>query len=588
LERGGVRGMGDRKMPIKRTVGFKWVIIAIFFSIGALICTGAGIYWYKNEKGLRISELIKLAQMSLKPIVMVAESSISALNYYIIDNEDYIRLFHLVPTLKFFRIEGKSDAGEPFEFSYCPTKRAGSYSKYPKLYAVSPDDSSARRAKKEARNRQIMEEVQVYQQQVAQFNRPPELDETDIYFDSKDNQLYVSVGTNNKNGGDVWAVFDASDLSQVKSGVLKKVLFALVVALVPLIALAVVIGRLIAGPLDRLVHQLVHQVEGLDFSKSLVVDSRFTEISQAVAAMNLFIEKLQNLIKDISCNAETLSTSSSELSNLSGQMITRTDEMSGKSTAVAAASEEMSANMTSIAAATEEASRNMNIVATGAEQMTGSINEVAQNSEKARTVTSEAVSQAKSTSDRVDELGKAAEEIGKVTETINEISEQTNLLALNATIEAARAGGAGKGFAVVANEIKELARQTAQATEEIRKEIEGIQTTTAGTVTEIGEISQVINDVNEIVSTIAVAVEEQSVTTKEIANNVAQAAQGIQEVNERVAQSSTVASEIAKDIAETNQSVGDMSSSSSQVNLNAESLSKLAEQLKEMVGKFKV
>lgn len=155
--------------------------------------------------------------------------------------------------------------------------------------------------------------------------------------------------------------------------------------------------------------------------------------------------------------------------------------------------------------------------------MTTTINEIAQNTEKANTITGEAVSEAKGASDNVDELGSAAQEISKVTETVTEISEQTNLLALNATIEAARAGDAGKGFAVVANEIKELARQTAEATQDIKRRIEGIQDSTSGTVTKIQQISKVINDVNDIVSTIASSVEEQSVTTKEIATNVAQA-----------------------------------------------------------------
>jgi methyl-accepting chemotaxis protein len=581
-------GDGRQKVLAKRTVGFKWVIIVIFFSIGALISTAAGISWYRNEKDLRVAELIKLAKMSLKPIVMVSERSIAARNYYILDNQDYLQLFRLVPSLEFFRIEGTSDADEPFEFSYCPKQNVGSYSKYPKLYKILPEDSSARREKKETLNRKIMEDVETYDKQIAVFKRPPELDESDIYFDGEDNHLYLSVNTNNKNGGGIWAMFDASDLSQVGSRVLKKVSFALMIAIVPMIALAIVIGRLIAGPLGRLVHQLVHQVEHLDFSKSLAVLSRFAEINQAVEAMNLFIEKLRNMIKDIASNADTLSTASSSLSDLSHQMTTRTDEMSVRSNAVATAAEEMSSNMTSVADATEQASKNVHIVATAAEQMTSSINDVAKNSEKARAVTGEAVSQARRASDRVDELGRAAEEIGKVTETINEISEQTNLLALNATIEAARAGEAGKGFAVVANEIKELARQTASATEEIKKEIEGIQASTADTVREIGQISQVINEVNEIVSSIAGAVEEQSVTTKEIANSVAQASTGIQEVNERVAQSSSVAGEIAKDIAEANQSAGELSNSSSQVSLSAQDLSRLAEQLKEMVGRFKV
>jgi methyl-accepting chemotaxis protein len=198
------------------------------------------------------------------------------------------------------------------------------------------------------------------------------------------------------------------------------------------------------------------------------------------------------------------------------------------------------------------------------------------------------VVQTKSASEKVDELGNAAREIGKVVETITEISEQVNLLALNATIEAARAGEAGKGFAVVANEIKDLAKQTAEATMEIKEKIAAIQGSTDGTVSEINQISKIINDVNEIVTTIATAVEQQSVTTKEIAGNVAQASQGIQEVSENVAQSSNVAEEIAKEISDVNQSAAEMSNSSAQVNLSAEELTKMGTKLNEMVGKFRI
>jgi len=315
---------------------------------------------------------------------------------------------------------------------------------------------------------------------------------------------------------------------------------------------------------------------------------RRDELSHIGGRLNEMAEKLRNMFKDIFSSTETLASSSTEMSTIAEQMSSGSEQTSGKANTVAAEAEKMSSNMTSVAAAVEEASTNVGMVATAAEQMTSTINEIAQNTEKARTITGEAVAEAKSASDKVDELGKAAQEIGKVTKTITEISEQTNLLALNATIEAARAGEAGKGFAVVANEIKELAKQTAEATGEIRKKIEAIQGSTEGTVTQIEQISKVINEVNEMVSTISSAVEEQSVTTKEIANNVTQASQGIQEVTENVAQSSTVAGGIAKDISEVNQAAGEMSNSSSQVNLSAEELSKLAEQLREMVGKFKV
>ena len=340
-------------------------------------------------------------------------------------------------------------------------------------------------------------------------------------------------------------------------------------------------------PIKDVVTRIKDIAEGEgDLTARLDVKSE-DEMGELAQWFNIFIDSLQAMIKNVSGNAETLNGSSSDLSNLSQQMSDGTDQMSARAHTVASAGEEMSSNMDSVAAAMEEAATNVSLVAASAEEMTSTINEIARNSEHARTITGEAVSRSESASTKVDELGTAAQDIGKVTETITEISEQTNLLALNATIEAARAGEAGKGFAVVANEIKELARQTAEATQEIKTRIEGIQNSTSGTVSEIEQISKVIDEVNDIVSTIATAVEEQSVTTKEIANNVAQASRGIQEVNNNVSQSNTVATEIAKDINEVNQAAGEISNSSSQISLSAKELSDLAEELRTMVKKFK-
>jgi methyl-accepting chemotaxis protein len=348
------------------------------------------------------------------------------------------------------------------------------------------------------------------------------------------------------------------------------------------------ISRKITVPIKHTVEMLkdIAQGEG-DLTKRLKVETK-DEVGEMAEWFNKFIDTIQNIIKDVAQNANRVKDASGELSEISKQMTFGAEQTSEKANVVAAAGEEMSSNMSSVAAASEEASANVNMVATAAEQMIATINEIAQNSEKASSITSEAVAQTQSASNKVNELGSSADEIGKVVETITEISEQVNLLALNATIEAARAGEAGKGFAVVANEIKDLAKQTAEATQEIKGKIGGIQGSTDATVTEIGQILEVINDINDIVSTIATAVEEQSATTKEIAENVVQASQGIQEVNENVAQSSSVARDIAKDIADVNQASGKMSDSSSQVNLSAEALTRLSETLNEMVGKFKV
>jgi methyl-accepting chemotaxis protein len=330
----------------------------------------------------------------------------------------------------------------------------------------------------------------------------------------------------------------------------------------------------------------IAQGEG-DLTRRLIVDSK-DEVGEMAKWFNVFVENIQRIIASVAENSRQVNDSSSDLKAISGQMSDGANQTSTKANTVASASEEMSSNMNSVAAAMEQASTNIGMVATAADAMTGTIKEIAQNTEKARGITGEAVNQTDSASKQVTELGTAAQEIGKVIETITEISEQVNLLALNATIEAARAGEAGKGFAVVANEIKDLARQTADATGEIKTRVEGIQASTDGTVTEIGHITRVVNAVNEIVSTIATAIEEQRATTSEIASNVSQAAQGIEEVNENVAQGSSFSSRISRDIAEVTKAAGEISNSGGQISMSAESLNQLAQELNSMVGRFKV
>ncbi|MBF0120010.1 MAG: methyl-accepting chemotaxis protein [Desulfobacterales bacterium] len=312
------------------------------------------------------------------------------------------------------------------------------------------------------------------------------------------------------------------------------------------------------------------------------------ELGEIAAYTNAFLEKVQKLFIEMSQNINSLKGAASSLFELTDQTSTNSEQSSDKSNSVMASAKEMSDSINSFAAMIEEATNNIGMIATAAEGMTATINDIAKKSEKATGITQDAVAQTKNASERVNELGSAAQEIDKVTETITEISEQTNLLALNATIEAARAGEAGKGFAVVANEIKELAKQTAQATQDIKVKIEGIQGSTAAAVSEIGHIWQVNAEVNDIVSTIAAAVDEQLGTTREIATNVAQASQGIKKLNENMSQSSAVADEIAQDISEINSVSNEISNSSSQIKLNLGELLKMSTNIEQMISKFKV
>jgi methyl-accepting chemotaxis protein len=337
---------------------------------------------------------------------------------------------------------------------------------------------------------------------------------------------------------------------------------------------------------DRLKSIAAGDLRGAKLPAELL--ARGDELGELANASQTMIDNLCKLLSGISDGVRTLGTAATELSTVSRQTTSNTASMSDRANAVAAAAEEASANTFSIVARMDESANGLSSVASATEEMSVTVGDISSNTSRARSISEQATHQAKTISEQMHKLGEAAQEIGNVTETITSISAQTNLLALNATIEAARAGTAGKGFAVVANEIKELAKQTAEATLDIKARIAGIQNSTGVAMSEIEQIAAVIRDVGGIVSSIAAAIEEQATVTRDVAGNIAEASEGVQEANRHVAETVNVSSAIARDIAGVNALLIDVRQGGEQVQASANDLSKLAEHLGVQVAQFKI
>lgn len=283
-------------------------------------------------------------------------------------------------------------------------------------------------------------------------------------------------------------------------------------------------------------------------------------IGQMGEGLQRFLSDLRDNVMTIAQNANSLASSSEELTAVSTQM--------------SANSEETAAQSNVVSAAAEQVSKNVQTVATGVEEMSASIKEIAKNATDSARVATNAVKVAEATNATVSKLGASSAEIGQVIKVITSIAQQTNLLALNATIEAARAGEAGKGFAVVANEVKELAKETAKATEDISQKIEAIQTDTKGAVEAIAEITKVITQINDISNTIASAVEEQTATTNEISRNISEASKGTSEIAQNISS-----------VAQTAKSTAEGAGSSQKA---AQELARMASELQQLVSRFQV
>jgi len=334
-----------------------------------------------------------------------------------------------------------------------------------------------------------------------------------------------------------------------------------------ILAGAVVIGLIIsvgiARPISGAVSRMAAMIQEIATNNLAVADMAIKsqdEVGQAGTALNKMKNNLHEVIQTIAGTAVQVANASEELSSTSQQ--------------ITANSEETSAQARVVAEATQHVSQNLQTVATGTEDMSASIKEIAKNATEAAKVATSAVKVAETTNATMIKLGESSTQIGQVIKVITSIAQQTNLLALNATIEAARAGEAGKGFAVVANEVKELAKETAKATEDISRKIDAIQGDTKAAVDAIATISEVINQINGISNTIATAVEEQNATTNEMARNVSEAARGSGEITSNIAG-------VAQAAESTSHGAGDTQKA-------AQQLVETSTQLRHLVEQFKV
>jgi len=319
-------------------------------------------------------------------------------------------------------------------------------------------------------------------------------------------------------------------------------------------AVAVLTGRSIARRLSRVRSVLNGVAEG-DLTRRADADAK-DEVGQMALAVNQATDNIRQTVTTLAANSRALATSSQQLSASASQIADTAHNTASQTDALSDASDEVS--------------RNVQTISSGAQEMGSAIQSISQSASDAADVAAQAVTAAESTNATVSKLGDSSLEIGKVVKVITSIAEQTNLLALNATIEAARAGDAGKGFAVVANEVKDLAQETAKATEDISRRVEAIQSDTEDAVTAIAEIGQIIGRINDYQLTIASAVEQQTATTREMNRSIGDAAVGTSRIADNISTVASAARTTTESVSDTQQAATELANMSAELQVQVD------------------